>query len=238
MHLGHTALRAGRHAEAEQEFQAAHKYVRDAADSRLASTLSCLAITHAVRGDEENAAAFAIGALDLLRDLGSSTALSEGLEAAEMLAELWSILDKPEAEDLWIRIATFWEGPAASLPERAGGLTALGFRHRQLGDVSEAVRYFEKAAKLGGIDCKQWKTYPVNVVGVGALGALRGLIAVHYKSGGGKAAEPSLECLVDYVEGRFGQHHSLFKTVLDQLRVSYTLLGEQKKLAQLDLKYK
>jgi tetratricopeptide (TPR) repeat protein len=222
MAVGRAALQAGRFAEAEAALLAALDKVRDAADGRLASTLSSLGTLHASQGNWEKAAPFVTGALDLLSRLGPSTALSEGLESAERLAELLTLVEKqPDADALWMRIAGIWNGPAAKLPARAGGLAALGFLHKAEGHTNEAEQAFEQAAQTGG---------------VGAVAALRGLHAMQLDNR--EDAEPFLERLLDEVDRRFGPRHPLTAGVVGELRGSYVLGGKKALIAQLDKKYR
>jgi tetratricopeptide (TPR) repeat protein len=224
MALGRTALQTGRYPDAEAAFMAALDKVRTAADARLASTLASLADLYAIEGNWEKAVPFATGSLDLLEKLGPSTALNDGLGAAERVAELLSIAEKePDAANLWARIANLWSGPGQGLPSRAGALTALGFVRRSQGNVVGACQAFQQAVQMGG---------------VGAVAALRGMTATKRETEGREAAQPYLEQLVSEVVNRFGAADVLAKKAIADLRLSYVLGSQREKLAQLERQYK
>jgi tetratricopeptide (TPR) repeat protein len=217
MALGRTALREGRYAEAEPAFLSALGQVRDASDDRRAFSLSCLASLHASQGDWEQALPFCKEALDLLSRLGPSSALGDGLDAAERVAELLAIAEKPEGQALWMRIAGIRDGLGTA------NLAALGFRHYAEGRLREASEALEKAATAGG---------------VGAAAALKGLATIKAETGGREAAEPFLERLAAELAQRFGARHPLAGRVIGQLRMSYVLGGKTDKIAQIDRQFR
>ena len=222
MVAGRAALQEGRHAEAERAFLGALNQVHNAADSRRASTLICLVTFYTSQEDWEKATQFATEALDLMLQLGQSTTQSEGLEAAEKLAELLTVAEKQtDADNLWMRIVQIENKRGATLPRRTGELAALGFHHKAGSRRDEAIQAFEQAVQSGG---------------VGAAAALKGLIAIAKEREDRAAAERFLEQLKDEMERRYGPGHALTKKVRAQLRLSYVLSGKKEKVAQLDQK--
>jgi len=224
MGLARDAQKSGRLADAEQEFLASLKAVKDAADGREAMSMSSLGSLYSEMGDWKKAQPYVNGALDLVQKLRPSNAEQDVCEASVRLAEILTVADvQPDAELMWKRVDGLINGSTPNLQQTAAVWATQGFRFKAGGEPNKAKNAFEQALHVGGI---------------GTAAALKGLAEMSRQMEGRISAEQFLEKLLDELVHRFGIAHTLSSKIKQELKSSYIVRGASDKVQKLDLMYK